>query len=292
MAIREKQGSRAYVLSTDGGNAQRIFTCTPDEALLCVRPFEPFPRIPRLKCRQITVTPITPNKNTNKIREAELVEVVAEYAAIQAEEDTPTIEIEAGGRVLETGLGRTWWSDGKRVEQAVGTFYATMILNISFTMRVAPMAHIQNALNKVNYSTFMGCPRETLLFENASISKKFDWNTGEWKDRITYRFNYQPCPWNVVWRAPQIRKDALGNYVVDDNGNYVYQDEGKWDRYMPDLYEMWDFGPLFGWPPTARTFSVEPTQVGAGFGGSFVKPVKEDEWKKFLDYNKTRDQSR
>lgn len=286
MAIKEIYGSRPYTLSLNGGNAQRVFHCTPEEANYCVSPFEAFPKAPQLRCRQITVTPITPNTATNKRREANLVEVVAEYAAIQAEDDTPTINIEAGGRVLETGLGRKWESNGKYVEQATGVFYATLIYNISFTVEQAPLWHIQNSLNKVNSRTFMACPPETLLFENATIDRKYDWELGIWKDRVTYRFNWQPCPWNVCWRAPQIAKNVDGSYVTDENGQYVYLDEGGWDRMVPDSYMKWDFNPLFGWPPVQALSSSDPAQIGAGFGGQYAMLVKEDKWREFLNYKK------
>jgi hypothetical protein len=86
-----------------------------------------------------------------------------------------------------------------------------MIYNVSFTVPQAPMWHIQNALNKVNRGTFMACPPETLLFENATIDRKYDWELGAWKDRVTYRFNWQPCPWNVVWRALKQQRAVDGS---------------------------------------------------------------------------------
>lgn len=287
MAIKEQFGSREYELNTQGGFGRRVWVCDPAEARACARPLEPFPLAPELKCRSLSVVPYTPNTSDNPYRQADLVKVTATYNVTRNEEDAPVINIDAGGKVLECGLGRTWESTGTKVDVAQGIPFTTLIFNITLTMFEAPLALIQNNINKINHNWFAGCPPETMLFEDASIERKYDWDNQRFKDRVTFRFNYQNCSWNVVWRAPRQATDALGNLVYDSNKDPVYVDGpagiGGWDRMIPPIYPTTDFGPMLGMPATSMPYNVTSSNGNnAGLGGSAVEAASEEKWRSFL----------
>lgn len=267
---KENWGSREYTLNRDGGNGTRIFRCAWEDRKKIVKQGDPFPGEPRLRCYEINVKPLTPNTSDNAERPADQCIVEARYAVKKNLDTKPQITLEAGGKVLETGLGRTWQGTGKPVLQSQGVFFATCIWNITMIYPSgAPLATIMNNLNKVNAARFLGAASETLLLESANISARYDYENDLWYDEVAYRFNWQSCPWNVVWRAPVQARDAAGLVWTGaqlDEPVWVSGPAGVggWDRMSPELYSKTDFGPMLNMPPSRGFYSSDDD----GFGGN------------------------
>ncbi len=280
MSISEQWGSREYSIGKDGGRGQRIFVCDPDEALACVKSGESFPGVSRLRAYNVTVTPYVPTHSTNSTKPASKVKVVVDYAVKKSIGDTNTIQIEGSGKILETGLGRRWVSDYKVNTQAQGIYYSTLTINVTRRETSIPLAQLANSINKVNWSTVMGFPRETLLFQGFSVQDQYDSEWDTWYYNLTLSLQWQSVSWNVVWRAGEQQTDSDGAPLYDDNGNPVFISVGQWDRLYPDLYERADIGYLLGYPPSPepniKVTGAAAAGSGPGFGGSLIVPVRPE----------------
>jgi len=297
MAIKEKYGSREYELSIDGGSGRRIFTCKPNEARQCVAMGAQFPGVTRLRAYRMNVRPLTPN-TSSQVRAANEVEVTIDYAVKENVTNKPKFSIEGGAKVLETGLGRRWVSDASVCQQAQGIYYSTMLIAWTQTLSTVPLAAMANNLNRVNWNTFFGFPAETVLFEGFGLSDVYDPKEDTFKYEVTFRFHWQNCPWNVVWRAGE-QAVVGGVPQYDSAGNEIWYSLGKWDRLYPALYLGGDFGPMMGLSPSSNRIAsyVPPASGGpsysgpsiastgapaslgsmadGGFGGSYIKLVSD-----------------
>ena len=178
--------------------------------------------------------------------------ITATYSTFQQIDSAPTEQWEFGGEMLDTGIGRTWEGADVRCEQSFGVYYPNGIRTLTMVKSSIPITDIVNTLGKINWTTFMGCPRETMLFEGASSESWFDYERNKYFYRLNFRFLVRPISHNTVWRAPMQARDSSGQLIYDERGPvWAAGPAGQagWDRPFPPLYEYGDFNPLFGWPP-------------------------------------------
>ena len=220
----------------------------------------------------------------------EKMRITATYGSYQWLDSAPQSSWELGGEVLETGLGRTWQNAGTKCDQAYGVFYPNAVYTITVMRATVPLWAIMCCLGKLNWTTFQGCPRETMLFEGCTTESQFDYERLQYFYRISYRFLVRPGSHNVVWRAPRQARDDTGALLTTGAPYYdpVFVDgvagEGGWDKPWPRLYGMADFNPLFGWAPNPVPpgYSDPPafTTSGADFGVGVNGLPVSDGWKK------------
>lgn len=265
MAATELYGSRSIIENPQQVTGQRIFKAPYDTWRSdCPTIGAAFPGHTLLRLRERRMEPLNPDKSTGD--PAEWVKVTCDYSTYQYIEDAPIESGEFSGEVLETTLGRTWATTGRRSMQSFGVTCPMMEWCVKMTTAAIPKAAIIANINKVNVYTWLDFPAETLLFQGASWDNRYDYERQTYIYSVTFKFCFRPLGWNVVWRAPEQMRDAEGNLVWEDDGAggggvpvWVPGDAGigGWDRLVPALYQWGDFNPLLGWPPIVLPWQPE-----------------------------------
>jgi hypothetical protein len=262
MALSETYGSREITFTRTGASATRKFRGTRAEAMLySPKPGEAFPGWEGLTVDSVKITP-TGEQGTNP--ESLYDDYTAAWVDVSYTMefrkptlgDPPSVTWDMSTEVLNTGAGRVYDDTGDKIDVedlSTATVYPMMSIAYDFAVSAIPLTAIFAALGTVNSAEWQGCAAGTLLFEGASATAQYNYETQSWYHRLTYRFIKRMRSHNEIWRPGKrvFDKDlnnGLGDYVKNADGTYQYvagdDGEGAWTTTTPVLYESTDFKAL------------------------------------------------
>lgn len=257
MALQELYGSREIVFTRTGAQATRRFYCEWSEAFtLAPKPGDPFPGWPALTVDTVRVTPAgQPGTSGNPGSEYTHANVEVDYSLEYTRPDIgegPRITYDFSSEVLATTSGRTWEDTGDTIDQEdlqAGVNYPLMSMTMDLAVPSINIATISGLVGKINSSSWQGFAAETLLFEGATTTAQWNYETASWYFRVTYKFLWRPRSHNLIWRPPKRVWDPdKGDWARNADGTYQYASgdagKGKWVKTDPLLYETADFSPL------------------------------------------------
>ncbi len=243
-----------FEYDTRVGQGQRRFLCKWEHRYDVAPPRgQTYPGEPRLRCAKVRFEPSGPAQPALG-EPFTYCTIIADYATFSQIDDAPVESWEFSGEMLETALGRTWQTTGTVCDQAQSTYYPTTVWRLTLVLPMLPDELINRNRGRLNWTWFRGQAPETLLFEGASAEDQFDYDRGRYIFRVTFNFLQRSMSHNVIWRAPRQKRDTeTGALVYDEENNPVFVDGpagvGGWDRPIPQLYDVADFGPMIGMAP-------------------------------------------
>lgn len=208
--------------------------------------------------------------------------VTCTYERMSTQDTDVLWDFHGGTEVLEVGLGRYWRYAGTVCDQSITITSPFITARASKVMLSDPrkLGWSMECMGRVNayyWQPTLNSPRfgpETLLYLYPDVEEWYDAERSAaigspvYFYRCSFNFLWRPCGHNIQWRAPRQAYDEVGAPLVDPTTGDPIFVEGiagvpGWDYPVPRLYQIADFGPMMGLPP-----SIIPFEDGAGMGGS------------------------